>query len=211
MHYTPRPIAIGYRRVSTDKQERSGLGLEDQDQRIREFCERRGIELQAMFVEAESGKNDARPELAKAIALAKRKKAVLVVSTLSRLGRRVSFVANLMEQGVPFACADAPDDEPFILHVKASFAEEEARKISQRTKAALAIAKANGKKLGTAGVRNLTMEARRKGTQTLQERAKASHAVIVPQILAARAEGLSVRAIAELVGVSPMTVSRLLR
>jgi integrase len=94
----------------------------------------RGLTLAATFVEAESGKSNGRPELSKAIALAKRKRGVLVVSTLSRLGRRVSFVANLIEQGIPFACADAPDDEPFILHVKASFAEEEARKISQRTK-----------------------------------------------------------------------------
>jgi DNA invertase Pin-like site-specific DNA recombinase len=211
MQYTPRPIAIGYRRVSTDKQERSGLGLEDQDQRIREFCHRRGLELQAMFVEAESGKNDARPELAKAIALAKRKRGILVVSTLTRLGRRVSFVANLMESGVPFVCSDAPDDEPFILHVKASFAEEEARKVSQRTKAALAVLKAKGKKLGTAGARNLTDEGRRKAGETVRKRAQAEHATIMPQILAARAEGLSMREIGDRVGVSAMTVSRLLR
>jgi DNA invertase Pin-like site-specific DNA recombinase len=211
MQYVARPIAVAYRRVSTDRQGKSGLGLADQDQRIREFCERRGLTLAATFVEVESGKSNARPELAKAIALAKRKRGILVVATLSRLGRRVSFVANLMEQGIPFACADAPDDEPFILHVKASFAEEEARKISQRTKAALAVAKSKGKALGATGRQNLTLDARAKGSRTVQERAAAEHATLLPQIVAARSEGLSVRAIAELVDVSPMTVSRLLR
>ncbi len=164
-----------------------------------------------MFVEVESGRDNDRPELAKAIALAKRKRAVLVVSTLSRLGRRVSFVANLMETGVPFVCSDAPDDEPFILHVKASFFEEEARKISKRTKDALARAKANGKKLGVAGARNLTDEGRRKAGETVRKRAQAEHAALMPQILEARAEGLSMREIGERVGVSAMTVSRLLR
>ena len=103
-------------------------------------------------------------ELAKALATAKRRGGILVISTISRLGRRVSFVARLMEQkDVPFTCADAPDDEPFILHVKAAFAEEEARKIIARTKAALAVAKARGKKLGTPA--NLTDDARRRGAE----------------------------------------------
>jgi len=209
MQTTKRPIAIAYRRVSSDKQEKSGLGLADQDRTIREFCARRGLSLEGEFTEVESGKNDERPQLARAIATAKRKGGILVVATLSRLCRRVSFVSGLMDAGTPFACADAPDDEPFILHVKASFAEEEARKISSRTKAALAIAKANGKVLGNP--KNLSLEARKKGAATMQVRAKAEHEAMMPQIVALRAEGLSMRVIAERVGVSPMTVSRLLR
>jgi DNA invertase Pin-like site-specific DNA recombinase len=209
MQTVKRPIAIAYRRVSTDHQGKSGLGLKDQDRSIREFCDRRGLAIEGEFTEIESGKNDARPQLARAIAMAKRKQGILVVATLSRLGRRVSFVSSMMDAGTPFACADAPDDEPFILHVKASFAEEEARKISARTKAALAIAKARGTKLGKP--ENLTLEARKKGARTMQERAKADRATIMPEILAARSEGLSTRAIAERVGVSAMTVSRLLR
>jgi DNA invertase Pin-like site-specific DNA recombinase len=208
MQTAKRPVAIAYRRVSTDKQGRSGLGLEDQDRAIREFCERRALSLEGEFTEIESGKNDARPQLAKALAAVRRKRGILVVATLSRLGRRVSFVSNLMDEGTPFACADAPDDEPFILHVKASFAEEEARKISARTKAALAVAKARGIRLGTPA--NLTADARKKGAATIRARAEAEHATLLPQITALRSEGLSLRAISALVGVSPMTMSRLL-
>lgn len=203
------PIAIAYRRVSTDKQGRSGLGLADQDAAIRRLCELRGLSLELEFTEIESGKDDDRPQLAKALAAVRRRKGVLVVSTLSRLGRRVSFVSALMESGVPFTAADAPDDEPFILHVKAAFAEEEARKISERTRAALAQAKLRGVRLGSPA--NLTDDARRKGAATNRTRAAAERATIMPDIVAARAEGLSIRAIAERVGVSPMTVSRLLR
>ena len=165
--------------------------------------------MEAEFTEIESGKNDARPELAKAIAAAKRKRGILVVATLSRLGRRVSFVSRLMDQGTPFACADAPDDEPFILHVKASFAEEEARKISSRTKAALAVAKANGQKLGTP--QNLTVAARRKGAATMKARAALENEPLRTEIGALRSDGLSIRTIADKTGASPMTVSRLLR
>jgi DNA invertase Pin-like site-specific DNA recombinase len=208
MQSSKNPVAIAYQRVSTDKQGKSGLGLADQDRAIREFCAARGLTIAASFVEIESGKNSERPELAKALNVARRKGGILVIATLSRLGRRVSFVASLMEQGVPFACADAPDDEPFILHVKASFAEEEARKIGARTKAALAVAKARGTKLGTP--QNLSHEARLRGAATVRERARTEHATILPEIAAARAEGHSVRAIAARVGVSPMTVSRLL-
>jgi DNA invertase Pin-like site-specific DNA recombinase len=209
MQDTKRPIAIAYRRVSTDQQGRSGLGLADQDRVIREFCERRGLRLEGEFTEIESGTDNARPELAKAMAAARRKRGLLVVATLSRLGRRVSFVSNLMDGGTPFACADSPDDEPFILHLKAAWAEEETRKISKRTKDALAMAKARGAKLGNP--QNLSHEARVKGAATMKARASAEHAAIMPQLNTLRAEGLSVRAIAERVGVSPMTVSRLLR
>jgi len=209
MQTMKRPIAIAYRRVSTDKQGKSGLGLADQDAAIRRLCEMRGLSLELEFTEIESGKDDDRPQLARALAAVRRRKGVLVVSTLSRLGRRVSFVSALMESGVPFTAADAPDDEPFILHVKAAFAEEEARKISERTRAALAQAKLRGVRLGSPA--NLTDDARRKGAATNRARAAAERATILPDIAAARAEGLSVRAIAERVSVSPMTVSRLLR
>jgi DNA invertase Pin-like site-specific DNA recombinase len=208
MQTSKRPVAIAYYRVSTEKQGRSGLGLADQERAIRTFCEQRALVLEGEFTEVESGKNDARPQLALALARARRKGGLLVIATLSRLGRRVSFVSSLMEQGVPFACADGPDDTPFILHVKAAFAEEEARKIRERTKAALAMAKARGVKLGIA--RNLTQDARRKGGEVMRARAAAEHAAKLPAIMAARAEGLSLRATAERIGVSPMYVSRLL-
>jgi DNA invertase Pin-like site-specific DNA recombinase len=208
MQYSRRPIAIAYRRVSTDQQGRSGLGLADQDRVIREFCDRRGLALDGEFTEIESGKNDARPELRKALAAVRRKKGLLVVATLSRLGRRVSFVSQLMDNGTPFACADAPDDEPFILHIKASFAEEEARKISQRTKAALAQAKARGKVLGNP--QNLRPEHRAKGSATMRARGCESRDTLRDAVLDGRSRGLSLRAIAKEIGCGTMTVSRIL-
>jgi DNA invertase Pin-like site-specific DNA recombinase len=209
MQYSQRPVAIGYRRVSTQDQGRSGLGLEDQDLSIKAFCAARGLTLADSFTEVESGKLNARPELAKALAKARRMKGLLVVSTLSRLGRRVSLVSTLTDAGTPFACADAPDDEPFILHVKASFAQEEAKKISERTKAALAVAKAHGTKLGNP--QNLTNEDRTKGSETMRARAAADNASILPEVAALRKQGFTLTAIAEKVGVSHMTVSRLLK
>lgn len=219
MQFSKRPVAIAYRRVSTDKQGRSGLGLADQDGAIRAFCEMRGLTLEAEFTEIESAsrKNVARPELAKALATAKRKGGILVIATLSRLGRRVAFVSALMEQGVPFAAADAPDDEPFILHVKAAWAEEEARKISIRTKSALAQLKADGYLSKTKGrivklgnPQNLTSEARVKGAATNRDRATVEHAAKIPTILALRNAGKSLRTIGAEIGVSAMTISRLL-
>jgi DNA invertase Pin-like site-specific DNA recombinase len=105
---------------------------------------------------------------------------MLMVATPSRLGRRVSFVSGLMDKGTPFACADAPDDDSFILHLKTWFVEEKARKISYRTKAALAMAKANGKRFGNPT--HLTDEARRRGAVVLQARSAAQHTAIRPQI-----------------------------
>jgi DNA invertase Pin-like site-specific DNA recombinase len=193
MQYLPKPIAIGYRRCSTIRQGRSGLGLDAQDAAIQAFCEQRGLTLVESFTEVESGKNDARPQLALALARARKLRGVLVIAKLDRLGRRVSFISALMETGTPFMCADAPDDEPFIMHVKASFAEEEARKISQRTKAALAVAKARGVVLGNP---KLTSEIRAKGGAVMAARAAQEHAKILPTVLELRAHGLAIRAIA---------------
>ena len=217
MQSTKRPIAIVYRRVSTDKQNKSGLGLADQDKAIQEFCGHRALRIEGEFTEVESGRSDARPELEKALAMAKRRGGLLVIATLSRLGRRVSFISSLMDRGVPFACADAPDDEAFILHIKAAWAEEEARKISTRTRAGIAMLKANGNYSKTKGrvvtlgnPANLDHAARVRGAATVREKAAVEHAILLPEIGALRAQGLSIRAIADRVGVSPMTVSRLL-
>lgn len=204
-----KPIAVGYRRVSTSEQGRSGLGLEDQDLMIRELCARRGLTLDRTFTDVESGKNDDRPELAKALARTKRVKGILVIAKLDRLARKVAFIANLMESGAPFTCADAPDDEPFIQHVKASFAEEEARKISQRTKAALAALKARGVKLGKP--ENLKDEHRAAGREVTRSQAKAAREAHLPEVLALRKAGLSIRATAEELQISPTTVQRILK
>jgi DNA invertase Pin-like site-specific DNA recombinase len=195
MEYALKPIAVGYLRVSTEDQGRSGLGLEDQERGVRAYCEQRGIELDKLFIELESGRRNDRPELRKALARARKVKGELVVSTLSRLGRRVAFISGLMETGTPFRCADAPSDEPFILHLKAGFAEEEARKISQRTKAAAASKRLRGEKLGK--VENLSDVGRRKGAESTRSRALEAHAAVEPLIMRLRAKGLSYASIAE--------------
>lgn len=203
-----RLVAVGYRRVSTDSQGRSGLGLEAQEAAIRAFCESRGLKLDSTFVEVESGKRSDRPELAKAFDRARRLRGVVVIAKLDRLARDVHFVSGLIKQGTAFACVDAPDDDAMMLHVRAAFAEAEALKISERTKAALKAAKARGVRLGNP--QNLTDEGRVRGSETMRERAAADRAKILPEVKALREQGLSVRAISVAIGVSPMTVSRIL-
>src|SRR5690242_8301303 len=98
--------AIFYRRVSTGEQGDSALGLEAQQRALVEFAERHGFECVGEFQDVESGAYDDRPALTKALALAKKRKCAIFVSTLSRLSRDVHFVSGLMQRGVPFYCCD---------------------------------------------------------------------------------------------------------
>ena len=135
-----------YKRVSTKEQGRSGLGLEAQDRDIRIFLEAFSEvpwEIVGEFLDILTGTDDSRPELAKAIDLAKREKATLLVSKLDRLSRKVSFIANLMDdKKLDFRVAQMPSADKFQLHIYAALAEQEREFISQRTKAALREAKA---------------------------------------------------------------------
>lgn len=141
---------VAYHRVSTDRQGRSGLGLDAQRVAVEQYAAQHGGEVVAAFTEVESGKATRnRPQLAAALAETRRRRGTLVIATLDRLGRSVAFVASLMEQGVPFVAADRPNASPFELHIYAAVAEEERRKISDRTRAALAQKKAQGVKLGS--------------------------------------------------------------
>ena len=137
---------VGYIRVSTDHQERSGLGLEAQKADIAAFLTPTD-ELIRTYTETESGRCDSRPELTKAIRHCKRTGAVLLIAKLDRLARDVAFISALMKK-TDFRVAEMPHAKPFELHIRTSLAEEEARMISARTKAALAAAKARGVKLG---------------------------------------------------------------
>jgi DNA invertase Pin-like site-specific DNA recombinase len=137
---------VAYYRVSTDKQGQSGLGLAAQEAAVINYL--KGHKPIAEFTEVESGKKNDRPRLAEAIALCKRRKAILVIAKLDRLARNVHFISGLMETGINFVACDSPNDDRFILHVKAAVAEDEAKKISDRTKVALAAKRAQGKKLG---------------------------------------------------------------
>lgn len=142
---------IAYYRVSTARQGQSGLGLEAQRTAVMQFAAQRGGVVLMEFVEVESGRRSDRPELAKALAEARKRKATLCIAKLDRLARNVAFISGLMEAGVPFLATDMPTADRFMLHIFAAMAEEEARRISQRTKAALAAAKARGTVLGAFG------------------------------------------------------------
>jgi DNA invertase Pin-like site-specific DNA recombinase len=140
---------VAYLRVSTDRQGRSGLGLEAQRAAVTSYVSNKG-QIVSEFVEVESGKKNNRPQLELALAEAKRVGAVLLIAKLDRLARNVAFIANLIEAGVEIAAADMPEANRFLLHVMAAVAEQEARMISDRTRAALEAAKKRGVALGWA-------------------------------------------------------------
>lgn len=145
--------AVAYYRVSTERQGRSGLGLEAQREAVERFAAAERIELVGEFTEIETGKgSDAlaqRPELAAAMAAARKAGGSVVVAKLDRLSRDVHFISGLMVQRVPFIVAElGTDTDPFILHMFAALAEKERKMISERTKKALARKKAQGVKLG---------------------------------------------------------------
>lgn len=141
---------VSYYRVSTSEQGRSGLGLAAQQRKVRDYIVDIGI-LLAEFCDVKSGRNNDRIELQKAIRYAKRENAKLVIARLDRFSRRVSFIAQIMEQGIGLVCAEMPHASDFQLHIFAALAQEERRLISERTRAALAEAKRRGVILGSNG------------------------------------------------------------
>jgi DNA invertase Pin-like site-specific DNA recombinase len=139
---------ISYLRVSTDKQGRSGLGLEAQREAVARYLNGGRWTLVAEYVEVESGKRNSRPQLQAAIRHAKAVKGKLVIARLDRLARNLHFVSSLQEQGVDFVAADMPDANRLTIHIIAAVAEAVGRTISENTKNALAAAKARGVRLG---------------------------------------------------------------
>ena len=153
--------AIAYTRVSTQKQGKSGLGLEAQQEALTRFAQAEGYKLIETFSEVETGKGadalDRRPQLAAALKAAQAHKGPIIVSKLDRLSRDVYFISGLMTHKVPFIVAElGADCDPFMLHLFATLAEKERRLISQRIRDALAAKKAQGKKLG--GIRPKTIK-----------------------------------------------------
>lgn len=150
---------IAYYRVSTQRQEATGLGLEAQREAVARYVRGNGGKLIKELTEIETGKGSnalrRRPQLRLALDECKRLDAVLVIAKLDRLARNVHFVSGLMESRVRFVACDLPQANELTLHVMAAFAEHEAKRISERTKEALQRAKARGTKLGKAGWRNL--------------------------------------------------------
>lgn len=195
MHY------ITYLRVSTQQQGVSGLGLEAQRASIAAFA--RGAEILAEYVEVESGKRNDRPQLQLALEHARKAKATLLIAKLDRLARNVYFIADLMQNGkVDFIACDMPQANRLTLQIMAVMAEHEARMISERTKAALAAAKARGVKLG-----GDTPKARAARTAKALER----NAPVRAKALELRQAGLTLAEIgARLGGKHPTQVRRLL-
>ena len=177
---------VAYYRVSTQRQGQSGLGLEAQRAAVA------GYNIAAEYTEIESGKKSQRPQLAAALAEAKRTGATLLIAKLDRLARNVHFITGLLEAGVPILCADMPEADRTFLQMAAVFAEWEGRRISERTKAALAAAKQRGTRLGSpdpAKGGSATAGIRRDATAKVAPQA-------MPIITALRAAGQSLRAIA---------------
>ncbi len=139
---------VAYLRVSTARQGASGLGLEAQRASVQGFAAAGGHTIVAELVEVESGGKADRPQLAAALATCRLHRATLVIAKLDRLARNVAFIANLMDGGVDFVACDMPHANRLTLHLLAAIAEHEREMISQRTKAALAAAKARGVRLG---------------------------------------------------------------
>jgi DNA invertase Pin-like site-specific DNA recombinase len=142
---------VAYIRVSTDRQAASGLGFEAQRAAIEQYAARQDREIIEIYVETESGKLKDRPQLNAALNHCRKVKATLLIAKLDRLARNVAFVSALMETGTEFVAVDAPFANRLMIHVLSAVAEWEREQISERTKAALAAAKARGVRLGTYG------------------------------------------------------------
>jgi DNA invertase Pin-like site-specific DNA recombinase len=196
---------VAYYRVSTDQQGRSGLGIEAQKAAVAAHIAEAGCDLVGEYTECETGKKhslDNRPQLRKAVAHAKRSRAILVVARLDRLVRSTVVLSLLKTSGVKFVCCDMPSANVLTIDILAAVAEEECRAISARTKAALAAYKRRGGKLGASlrQCRNLTAQARRKGAKAaglaVQLKANEAYSDIADDIRKMRDAGLSLMAIA---------------
>jgi DNA invertase Pin-like site-specific DNA recombinase len=217
-------VFVSYLRVSTAKQGAKGLGMEAQRAAVQSFAAQEGAPIAAEYVEVETGKGsdalERRPQLAAALAHARRLKAPVLVAKLCRLGRDVHFISGLMSNRVPFVVTElGADADPFLLHLYASLAEKERSLISQRTKAALAAAKARGVKLGSPTGAETIGKARAARTEQVKK-ANAATRMIIAEIrragrttLAAIAAELQARGVRTPAGRStwaPSQVSRLL-
>jgi DNA invertase Pin-like site-specific DNA recombinase len=179
------------------------LGLEAQQTAVAQYAKQIGAETSAEYREIETGKRANRPELAKAIAHAKREGATLVVAKLDRLARNVAFTAALMDSGVDFIACDNPNANRLTIHILAAVAEDEARRISQRTKDALAAYKRRGGVLGSDRPGHWEGRERGYGAATKAaaaarlETARRSIGFLVPTMKALRTEGKSYQAVAD--------------
>ncbi len=184
---------ITYYRVSTQRQGTSGLGLDAQRATVEQYLSGRSRASVGEFIEVETGKGanalDRRPQLRLALEACRKTGAVLLIAKLDRLARNVHFVSGLMESRVRFVACDMPEANDLTIHLMAAFAEFEAKRISERTKEALAAAKARGVVLGATGPANL-----KRCNDQRQQKAEDFRQRIRPVLDGMAAQGLSRRA-----------------
>jgi DNA invertase Pin-like site-specific DNA recombinase len=176
---------VAYYRVSTKRQGDSGLGLSAQRKAVQDYLNGGSWELLAEYKDVESGRDDDRPQLQRAIEHAKKARATLVIAKLDRLSRKVSFVSRLMDSGVRFVAADNPSANELTINILAAVAQEERRMIGERTKAALAEAKRRGVRLGNPRL----SDARSSADAARQANADRFAANVAPIIRQVRAAG----------------------
>jgi len=186
---------VAYYRVSTRKQGASGLGLEAQRAAVEGYLNGGSWKIVAEFTEIESGRRSDRPALEEALAAARVHQAPLVVAKVDRLTRSVAFLSKLLEAGVDVRFADLPSIEGptgrFMLQQMASVAELEAGLISSRTKAALAAAKARGKRLGGHRGIKLSEQSQAAGRSVQADRAKQRAADLAPVLSRLSSKGIT--------------------
>lgn len=203
---------VSYLRVSTRQQGVSGLGLDAQRLAIDTYAVRRQATVIQTFTEVESGKVNARPELTKALHLAKVTGATLVIAKLDRLSRNAAFLLALRDSGVHFLATDMPDANDLTVGIMALVAQQEREAISRRTTEALAAAKARGVRLGNPNGAAALKRAAKGNAASLEVICKAadSHAKnLQPVITALAAEGMtSLGAVAEALNERGMLAPR---
>lgn len=190
---------VAYTRVSTDRQGRSGLGLDAQRAAIAAFAAE-GHQIVADYTEVESGRDNGRPELAKALHRAKVTGATLVIAKLDRLSRNAAFLMNLQESGVRFIAADMATATELTVGIMALVAQEEAKAISRRTKDALTAAKARGQRLGNPNGADALRRAGKGNAASvaaIKHNADAHAAVLRDIVLDLRRRGLTLAAMAD--------------
>ncbi len=186
---------VAYYRVSTAQQGRSGLGLEGQQADVQAYLNGGDWVLRGEFTEIESGKaTDNRPALTEAMKLAKLTGATLIIAKLDRLSRDAHFLIGLQKAGVPFLAVDMPAATPFTVGIMALVAQLEREAISQRTRSALAAAKARGVTLG--GYRGAPPPDGKVGAEANRLKADQFASQVLPTVLEAYGRGLSLRGIA---------------
>lgn len=220
----PKGKFVSYLRVSTDKQGRSGLGLEAQRDAVSRYLNGGDWDLLEEFVEVESGKRDDRPQLTKALHLAKVTGATLIIAKLDRLSRDAHFLLGLQKAGVRFVAADMPEANETMVGFMAIMAEHERKMISRRTKEALAAAKRRGVKLGNPkGAAHLKGRGNKEAVAMIKAKAQARAEDLAPVIEHLKEQGISsIRAISDALNERsiltprgkkwhPTSVARLLR